>query len=145
MRVLKPAAFHDSPIETVYGRYCWRSSLTKSTDLIRHENRRKRGGKGNTDNRTSTDDLETRQVVPLSQVIEQRPAPEFAALISSQFELLIQKINCAEDADLLHIAVAKMMGDSNGEVAQQLGCARRTVERKIRLIQRIWEREIDDG
>jgi DNA-directed RNA polymerase specialized sigma24 family protein len=117
----------------------------KSTDLIRHENRRRRGGTGRAGNRAATDDPPTRQVVPLSQVIEQRPTPEFAAEMSSQLERLIQKLERADDPDLLRIAVAKMMGDSNVEVAKQLGCVRRTVERKIRLIQKIWEREIDDG
>lgn len=115
----------------------------KSTDLIRHENRQKRGGTG----RAQTDDSvatgEPRQAVPLSQIIEQKPTPEFAAMISSQFELLIKRLDRADDPDLLPIAVSKMLGDSNAEIAKQIGCVRRTVERKINLIRRIWENEIN--
>lgn len=113
----------------------------KSTDLIRHENRQKRGGAGQaqTDPRAPN---EGRQAVPLSQIIEQKPTPEFAALMSSQFELLIKQLDRADDPDLLQIAVAKMLGESNAAIAQQVGCVRRTVERKINLIRKIWENEI---
>ena len=113
----------------------------KSTDLIRYENRKKRGGAG-----VSPTDLEAahsaREMVGLSDIIEKRPTPEFAALISAQFEALIQKLRQADDPDLMQIAIAKMLGNTNVEVARQLGCVRRTVERKILVIRRIWEKEI---
>ena len=112
----------------------------KSTDLIRHENRRKRGGTGK---RADDSSIATLQPVSLSQIIEQKATPERAALMGAEFESLIKKLDRAEDPDLLCIAVSKMMGDSNAEVARQLGCVRRTVERKIQLIRRIWENEIE--
>ena len=79
--------------------------------------------------------------MPLSDIINQEPTPEFAAQIGEQFQLLLSKLDRAEDPDLIQIALAKMAGESTGDVAQKLGCARRTVERKIALIRRIWERE----
>ena len=114
----------------------------KSTDLIRHENRKKRGGTG----KAITDScaLEPRQAVPLSQIVEQRDSPEFDAEIGSQIELLMAKLDEAKDPDLLFIAVAKMRGDSSAQVAEQLGCVRRTVERKVQLIRNIWEKEINE-
>ena len=111
----------------------------KSTDLIRYENRKKRGGTGKGVPDTSIAML---QPVPLNQIIEQKATPERAAQIGAEFESLIKKLDRADDPDLLCIAVSKMMGDSNAEVARQLGCVRRTVERKIQLIRRIWEKEI---
>ena len=79
---------------------------------------------------------------PLSQMLEQKATPEFAGLVGIHLEELIDKLERAEDPDLLRIAIAKMMGDSNAEVAEQLGCVRRTVERKVQLIRNIWEKEI---
>jgi hypothetical protein len=61
--------------------------------------------------------------------------------IGEQFTLLLSKLQSADDPDLMQIALSKMQGASTTEVAQQLGCVRRTVERKILLIRRIWEQE----
>lgn len=111
----------------------------KSTDLIRHENRQKRGGRGQAKHAASVCD--ERQAVSLSEIIEQRPTPEFAAIISSQFESLLGKLERADDPDLIQIATAKMSGESNKEIAAKLGCVRRTIERKIQIIRTMWESE----
>ena len=114
----------------------------KSIDLIRRENRRKRGGSGG--HRAAPDGArQAVSAVELSSIIQQRPTPEFAAQIGEQFKLLLTKLDRADDPDLIRIAQAKMLGESTTEVAQQLGCVRRTVERKILLIRRIWERECE--
>ncbi len=114
----------------------------KSTDLIRYENRRKRGGTGVKvfDPDAPRQDIDA---VRLSHIIEQRPTPEFAAQIGEQFKLLLTKLDRAEDPDLSRIALAKMLGESTTEVAEQLGCVRRTVERKLLLIRRVWEQECE--
>jgi RNA polymerase sigma factor (sigma-70 family) len=117
-------------------------TIHKSTDLIRHENRQKRGGTGvkvfDPDGPRQNID-----VVRLSNIIEERATPEFAAQIGEQFKLLLTKLDRAEDPDLSRIALAKMRGESTAEVAEQLGCVRRTVERKLLLIRRIWEQECE--
>jgi DNA-directed RNA polymerase specialized sigma24 family protein len=114
----------------------------KSTDLIRRENRKKRGGTGvqGSDREASQQPM---SAVQLSNIIQQQPTPEFATQIGEQFKLLLAKLDRADDPDLMRIAQAKMLGESTTEVAQQLGCVRRTVERKILLIRRIWERECE--
>jgi DNA-directed RNA polymerase specialized sigma24 family protein len=112
----------------------------KSTDLIRRENCEKRGGtgsRGRDADRTSPKPV----AVPLSSIMDEQPTPEFAAQIGEQFQLLLAKLERADDPDLIQIAMAKMTGESTGEVAQKLGCVRRTVERKILLIRHIWEQE----
>ena len=83
------------------------------------------------------------EVVPLSAIIQEKPTPEFVAQIGEQFTLLLRKLQSADDPDLMEIALSKMQGDSTTEVAQRLGCVRRTVERKILLIRRIWEQECE--
>jgi DNA-binding CsgD family transcriptional regulator len=43
---------------------------------------------------------------------------------------------------LAQIAVWKMEGHTDKEVAQQLGCATRTVERKLERIREKWGRQL---
>ena len=61
--------------------------------------------------------------------------------MGEQFVVLLRKLQEADDPDLMEIALSKMQGASTKEVAQQLGCVRRTVERKILLIRNIWQQE----
>jgi DNA-directed RNA polymerase specialized sigma24 family protein len=46
-----------------------------------------------------------------------------------------------EDLKLRLVALMKMQGYTNVEIAAKLGCALRSVERKLRLIRTQWERE----
>ena len=41
--------------------------------------------------------------------------------------------------DLREVAVWKMEGYSNEEIAAKLGCVPRTIERKVALIRTLWE------
>lgn len=45
------------------------------------------------------------------------------------------------DPDLQALALAKMNGDTNDEIAEQLTCSVRTVERRLHLIRQTWEEE----
>jgi DNA-directed RNA polymerase specialized sigma24 family protein len=45
------------------------------------------------------------------------------------------------DPSLQCLALAKMEGYSNKEIAGQLGCSVRTVERRLRLIRDKWKHE----
>jgi DNA-directed RNA polymerase specialized sigma24 family protein len=49
------------------------------------------------------------------------------------------------DDDLRALALLKMEGYTNEEIASRLGRSRATVERKLRLIRRAWEAEAPDG
>ncbi len=37
------------------------------------------------------------------------------------------------------VAQGKLEGRENAEIARQLGCSQRTVERKLQVIRRIWD------
>ena len=51
-----------------------------------------------------------------------------------------------EDDGLRRIALLKMEGLSNREVATRLNCAERTIERRIKLIRNLWtQRTTSDG
>ena len=60
--------------------------------------------------------------------------------MADQCRRLLQML---DDPQLQEIAVAKMEGCSNQEIAQRLDCAVRTVERRLRLIRDQWKEETD--
>jgi len=45
------------------------------------------------------------------------------------------------DDRLRSLALMKMEGFTNSEIADNLGCSRNTIERKLRLIRGLWSRE----
>lgn len=101
----------------------------KCVDLIRHEHRQKRQG-----NAQVPVDLET--------LISQEPTPDFALQIADQLEYLLSQLDATGDPELRSIALARMEGATPVEIAARLGCVRRTIERKLQLIARVWEREV---
>jgi DNA-directed RNA polymerase specialized sigma24 family protein len=114
-------------------------TANKAVDLIRYENREKRGGPG----RAERPSFDRDQAVALGEVLSPEPTPEFAAQLAEEFENLLSKLGEARDADLQRIALWRMDGESNDEIAVRLNCARRTVERKLRVIATLWGREAD--
>jgi DNA-directed RNA polymerase specialized sigma24 family protein len=98
----------------------------KAFHLLRYEGQQKRCG-----------DAQAEEVV-LEQVVGREPTPEFAAQMAEECERLL--VSLAAD-DLKSLALWKMEGYSNDEIAARLDCSPRTVERKLRLIRNIWEKE----
>ena len=64
--------------------------------------------------------------------------PEFAAECAEQFEKLLAALN---DKTLQQIAVSKMEGYTNEELACEFKVSLRSIERKLSLIRRTWEEE----
>ncbi len=103
-----------------------RITFRKAADLHVHENRRKRG------------DGTLRILTDLDALVGDELTPEFAALVTEEYRRLLHLLG---DEVLCQIAVRKMEGYTDEEVAGLLGCVTRTVERKLRLIRQIWDRE----
>lgn len=61
--------------------------------------------------------------------------PDVLAEIS---ESCAQLLNVLPDETMKTIVLLKFQGAKNGEVASELGCTRRTIERKLERIRRIW-------
>lgn len=74
----------------------------------------------------------------LLRVIGPEPTPELAAQIVEQYEALLGRL---EDEKMRQIAVWKMEGFTNGEIARKLSCSRRTVIRKLETIRLLWSQE----
>ncbi len=66
------------------------------------------------------------------------PTPEFAALLAEELEARLGQLT---DKALRDIALRKMEGFSNAEIAEQLACVERTIERKLRVIRAVWTKE----
>ncbi len=102
----------------------------KAAHLARDERRAKRGG-----GRTAGQDL-----ADLDQFVGREPSPEFAALVAEECQRLLDNLN---NDELVSVAHWKMEGYTTSEIAAKLGCAPRSVERKLQLIRTIWEKEGD--
>ncbi len=107
-------------------------TANKSVDLIRQNNRQRRGGGLQ---RLSADAL----AETLSGLLSREPSPEFTAELTDQLSQLLQNLDAADDPLLRQIALLKLEGLSNDEIATRVGCVRRSVERKLQVIARLWE------
>lgn len=111
----------------------------KSVDLIRNENRQKRGGTGQSQN--SAAKKWTSISLDFEEMIQREPSPEFALQLAEELDRLMDLLDKTGDSVLRQVALAKMEGETTTEIAQSLGCARRTVERKIQLITCLWQED----
>jgi DNA-directed RNA polymerase specialized sigma24 family protein len=105
----------------------------KAADAIQAETRQKRGGG---------------KVLPVSAVADPDdtgpdaaapdPDPAEAAAMAEEFDRMLRALG---DDQLRDIAVAKLEGYSNAEIAGRIGKSLATVERKLKLIRELWEEE----
>jgi DNA-directed RNA polymerase specialized sigma24 family protein len=72
---------------------------------------------------------------PLIEIVAREPSPEFAAMVADETAHLLDRLG---DANLRQIALWRMEGYTRDEIASRLGCARRTVARRLDLIRAIW-------
>jgi RNA polymerase sigma factor (sigma-70 family) len=110
----------------------WRLLVTitarKAAHQIRDEARQKRGGAA----RVTDADADW------SGLISREPSPEFAAEVAEDCRRLLARLG---DQELEKVALLRMEGYTVEEVAERLGCAPRSVKRKLALIRTIWEKE----
>jgi RNA polymerase sigma factor (sigma-70 family) len=98
----------------------------KATDLIKHQQRQKRGGGQRPDD------------AALDTLLSREPTPEFSAMVAENCARLLDRL----DPPLRQIAQLRLDGYTNVEIAERLRCALRTVERRLELIRRIWNEEM---
>lgn len=75
----------------------------------------------------------------LAALLSREPDPAFAAEVAEECRRLLDGL---ADEELRRIALRKMEGYTNEEIATQLGCALATVERRLKLIRKRWEKEL---
>lgn len=102
-------------------------TVRKARDLVKHERRQKRGGG------VKTSRLDSNQA-EWEAIVSQQPTPEFTVMVAENCERLLETL----DGPHRRIALLKLEGYTNAEVAEQLNCGLRTVERRLELIRRTW-------
>jgi DNA-directed RNA polymerase specialized sigma24 family protein len=118
----------------------WRLLVTitarKAYQLMLHEGRQKRGGNAVLDEAAFTGLADSEAgVAGLEQLLDREPTPEFAAQLAEEYQRLLASL---PDAELRSVAQWKMEGYTNEEIAAKLGCALRSVERKLKVIRTLW-------
>jgi DNA-directed RNA polymerase specialized sigma24 family protein len=112
----------------------------KASHLRRDQGRQKRGGNvPQAEPMASPDEVARPGAVPLEEIVGREPNPQFAAEVAEECRRLLAALG---DADLEAVALWKMEGYENAEIAAKLGCAPRTIERRLQLIRKHWEKEI---
>jgi DNA-directed RNA polymerase specialized sigma24 family protein len=110
----------------------------KVRDLKKREQAAKRGG-GRLRGESVFDAAPgSSQHVGIGQVAGDEPTPEFAASLAEEYERLLNQLG---DDTLRQIALLKLEGYTNEEIAERLGYVVRTVERKLGYIRATWTRE----
>jgi len=105
----------------------------KAFQLQLWEGRRKRGGNGVLDEAALGGAKAGMR--ELEQALDREPTPEFAAEVAEECRRLLASLI---EPDLRSVAQWKMEGYTNEEIADRLGCAIRSVERKLGAIRSIW-------
>ena len=110
-------------------------TVRKAADLVQYNRRDRRGG-----GRVRGDSaLAGREgdagADGLAQVEAGDPTPEVAAQLAEELQGLLDRLGSDE---LRAIAVGKLEGYTNAEIAGRLGCATVSVERRLRLIRKIF-------
>ena len=108
----------------------------RSTDILRKAGARKRGSgkvsvQSNLTSSTPSSDFE--------QVVSGEPSPEFAALMNEE---VIERLSELDSEELRTIALQRMKGYGNEEIAKSLGKALRTIERKVGIIRDQWAKHL---
>jgi len=106
-------------------------TVRKAAELARREKTLKRGS-GNV---VLESEIEVAQSISLDQLIGNNSAAEFSTFMSEQCRELLELLGSPE---LEQIALWKLAGHTNEEIADQQHCTRVTIQRKLRLIREIW-------
>jgi RNA polymerase sigma factor (sigma-70 family) len=106
----------------------------KAIDMKQREGRKKRGGGRVLSEAALADDRDDGPPA-LDQVFSEEPTPQFAAMIAEEFQ---KRLDSLDKDELRKIALMRLQGYGNEEIAQELGCALRTVARRLELIRELW-------
>jgi DNA-directed RNA polymerase specialized sigma24 family protein len=100
----------------------------KIAHRLRHQKRKRR---------TSNICPRTGSVEPvdLDDIAGSDPTPEFCMLTMESFRELLNRL---DDSTLQSLALKKMEGYTNEEIARERDCSLSTIERKLRRIRHVW-------
>src|SRR5262245_25131074 len=77
----------------------------------------------------------------VTQLLTRGPTPEEAAEVADECRRLLDSL---PDPELRQIALWKVEGYTNEEIAARLDCVPRTIERKVSRIRLLWKHELEE-
>ena len=113
-----------------------RMTQRKAVDQLRRHLALKRGGE--TVGGESRLHRSSLPQADMTQFADDRLSPELQVIITEQCSRLMDSL---DDPELRQMALAKMEGLTNEEIASQFDCSLRTVERRLHLIRKTWQQE----
>jgi DNA-directed RNA polymerase specialized sigma24 family protein len=114
-------------------------TVRKANELRHYETRKKRGGgKVRGESTLEAPPEKDHAAAGLDQFPNQSPSPATAAQVAEECQ---RRLEALGDKVLQSVALWKLEGYTNAEIAQMLGCVEGTVERKLRTIRSCWAQE----
>jgi DNA-directed RNA polymerase specialized sigma24 family protein len=107
-------------------------TVRKAINLVHYQGRKSRGG-------GRVQSLQDLEALGADQILDREPSPELAAQMTEECQRLLAKLG---DETLRAVALWKMEGYTNVEIAAKLGCVEQTVERKLRAVRQAWSNEV---
>jgi DNA-directed RNA polymerase specialized sigma24 family protein len=112
----------------------------KAADLAQHQRSQKQGGgKVRGESALLGPHAADASVIGIDAVLGSEPTPAFACQVAEEYQRLLEGLG---EEKLRQIAILKMEGYTDQEVATRVQCGVRTVERKLQRIRAIWEKDI---
>ena len=108
-------------------------TVRKACDRANYERRQKRGN-GQVHAATELGPV-GEDPFRMDALLSNEPTPETVAVMNETCERLFSQL----DDDQRQIALGKLHGHSNQDLATQMNCGLRTIERRLDLIRRTWE------
>jgi RNA polymerase sigma factor (sigma-70 family) len=109
-----------------------RMSARKVIDKRRHDRRQRRGGEAEICSLGGEDETAI-------EAIGSEPSPEMVLMMQESVEQFFSHLGVGR---LQELAVAKLEGHSNAELARRWGCSERTIERRLHLIREKCQQEL---
>ncbi len=107
-------------------------TVRKAINLVHYQGRKSRGG-------GRVQSLQDLEALGADQILGTEPSPELAAQMTEECQRLLARLG---DETLRAVALWKMEGYTNVEIAAKLGCVEQTVERKLRAVRQAWSNEV---
>jgi RNA polymerase sigma factor (sigma-70 family) len=101
----------------------------KATNSVRREKTLKRGG-------SVAQGGQHFPSLQLEQVVGDEPSPDFALQAAETVRMLLDSL---PTQSMRVLAISKLEGYTNDEIAERLGCSLRTVERRLQVIRELWQ------
>ncbi len=114
----------------------------KAAGYVRKQTRQKRGDGKVRGESVFQNPITGSAVGDIDDVVIDEPTPSYLAMMNEEHARLLQLL---PDDSLRDVAIRRMQGESNEEIAAVLNLSVRSVERKLNLIRSCWERDMNRG